>query len=205
MPGRPQQAGIAPRADVLSLKHKVKKMQIPLQITMREMDRSDALEAAINEHAAKLEQFHSRITRCRVTVEQIRKHHQQGRHFAVKIDLRVPGKEIVATRDHDEDVYVALRDAFDSAKRQLEETARELRGDVKVHAPSFTGTVARLLADEGYGFIETSDGRELYFSRENVVHPTFERLEPGTPVQFIEELAAEGPQAKRVSAGRHQA
>jgi len=179
-------------------------MQIPLQITMREMDRSDALDTAIHEHAAKLEQFHSRITRCRVTVEQMRKHHQQGRHFAVKVDLRVPGREIVATRDHDEDVYVALRDAFDSAKRQLEETVRELRGDVKVHAPALHGTIARLLPDEGYGFIETSDGRELYFSRENVVHPPFERLEPGAAVQFIEEMAAEGPQAKRVSVGKHQ-
>jgi len=59
--------------------------------------------------------------------------------------------------------------------------------------------------DEGYGFIETSDGRELYFSRDNVVHPLFEHLEPGTVVQFIEEMAAEGPQAKRVSAGKHQA
>ena len=110
-------------------------MQIPLQITMREMDRSDALETAIHEHVAKLEQFHSRITRCRVTVEQMRKHHQQGRHFAVKIELRVPGREIVATHDHDEDVYVALRDAFDSARRQLEETAREQRGEVKAHEP----------------------------------------------------------------------
>lgn len=180
-------------------------MQIPLQITMRDMDRSDALDTAIREHAAKLEQFHSRITRCRVTVEQMRKHHQQGRHFAVKIDLRLPGKEIVATRDHDEDVYIAVRDAFDSAKRQLEETARELRGDVKTHAPELRGKVARLRLDEGYGFIETGDGRELYFSRDNVVHPSFEQLEPGTVVQFIEELAAEGPQAKRVSAGRHQA
>jgi len=180
-------------------------MQIPLQITMRDMDRSDALDTAIREHAAKLEQFHSRISRCRVTVEQMRKHHQQGRHFAVKIDLRLPGREIVATRDHDEDVYIALRDAFDSARRQLEETARELRGDVKTHAPALQGTVARLRLDEGYGFIETSDGRELYFSRDNVVHPLFEHLEPGTVVQFIEELAADGPQAKRVSAGRHPA
>ncbi len=180
-------------------------MQIPLQITIRDMDRSDALDTAIHEHASKLEQFHSRITRCRVTVEQMRKHHQQGRHFAVKVDLRVPGKEIVATRDHDEDVYVALRDAFDSAKRQLEETARELRGDVKTHVPALHGTIARMRLDEGYGFIETSDGRELYFSRDNVVHPPFEHLELGTVVQFIEELAAEGPQAKRVSAGKHQA
>lgn len=179
-------------------------MQIPLQITMRDMDRSDTLDAAIHEHAAKLEQFHSRITRCRVTVEQLRRHHLQGRHFAVKIDLRVPGREIAATRDHDEDVYVALRDAFDSAKRQLEETARELRGDVKTHATALHGTVARMRLDEGYGFIETGDGRELYFSRDNVVHPPFEHLEPGITVQFIEDLAAEGPQAKRVSAGKHQ-
>jgi ribosomal subunit interface protein len=96
-------------------------MQIPLQITMRDMERSDALDTAIHEHAAKLEQFHSRITRCRVTVEQSSRHHQQGRHFAVKIDLRVPGREIVATRDHDVDVSVALRDAFDAARRQLDE------------------------------------------------------------------------------------
>lgn len=180
-------------------------MQIPLQITMRDMDRSDALDTAIQEHAAKLEQFHSRITRCKVTVEQMHKHHQQGKHFAVKIDLRVPGREIVATHDHDEDVYIAVRDAFDSAKRQLEETARELRGDVKTHVPALRGTITRMRLDEGYGFIETSDGRELYFSRDNVVHPPFEHLEPGTAVQFIEELAAEGPQAKRVSAGKHQA
>ena len=180
-------------------------MQIPLQITMRDMDRSDALDTAIQEHAAKLEQFHSRITRCKVTVEQMHKHHQQGKHFAVKIDLRVPGREIVATRDHDEDVYVAVRDAFDSAKRQLEEAARELRGDVKTHVPALRGRIARMRLDEGFGFIETSDGRELYFSRDNVVHPPFEHLEPGTVVQFIEELAAEGPQAKRVSAGKHQA
>lgn len=98
-------------------------MQIPLQVTMRGMERSDALDAAIHGHGAKLEQFHSRITRCRVTVEQVHRHHQQGRHFSVKIDLRVPGREIVATHDHDEDVFVALRDAFDSARRQLEEWA----------------------------------------------------------------------------------
>ncbi len=177
-------------------------MQLPLQITMREMDRSEALEAAIEEHAAKLEQFHPRITRCRVTVEQLGRHQQQGRQFSVKVDVRVPGKEIVATRDHHEDVYVALRDAFDAARRQLEEVAREVRGDVKTHPPTLRGRVARLLLDEGYGFIETDDGRELYFSRENVVAPPFEHLEAGMDVSFIEEPAAEGLQAKRVSASK---
>lgn len=180
-------------------------MQIPIQITFRDIPRSDELEAHIRQKAEKLEEFHSRIISCRVMVEEQHKHHHQGRQFRVRIDLRVPGKEIVANRDHHEDVYVALRDAFDAVKRQLEEVAREMRGDVKAHVVSQHGKVARLLTDEGYGFIETADGRELYFSRENVVHPTFDQLTPGSEVQFIEEMAAEGPQAKRISVGKHHA
>jgi cold shock CspA family protein len=121
----------------------------------------------------------------------------------VSIDLRVPGKEIVANRDHHEDVYVALRDAFDAAKRQLEETVRLQRGEVKVHEAVQHGEVVRMLREEGHGFIRTADGRELYFSRENVVHPAFDELESGVLVQFIEEMGAEGLQAKRVSVGKH--
>ncbi|MGA8054493.1 MAG: HPF/RaiA family ribosome-associated protein [Burkholderiales bacterium] len=178
-------------------------MQVPMQITIRGMPHSDALDARIREKVAKLEEFHPRITSCRVTVEELRKHHREGKHFRVSVDIRLPGKEIVANREHDEDVYVALRDAFDHAVRQLEDAARELRGDVKTHAVPQHGTIARLFADEGYGFIETPDGRELYFSRENVLHPAFEQLTSGTEVQFLEELAAEGPQAKRISVGKH--
>ena len=177
-----------------------------LQITIRDVPRSEALEAHIREKAAKLEEFHPRIVSCRVTVEELRKHHHQGRHFRVRIDVRVPGhQELVANRDHDEDVYVALRDAFDNVARQLEEVVREQRGDVKVHQVPQHGRVTRLFTDQGYGFIETGDGRELYFNRDNVAHPGFDELVAGTEVQFIEELAAEGRQAKRVSAGKHHA
>jgi ribosomal subunit interface protein len=178
-------------------------MQVPIQITFRDIARSDALESHIREKAEKLGEFHPRIVSCRVTVEEQRKHHHQGRHFSVRLDVRVPGKEIVANRDHHEDVYVALRDAFDAAKRQLEDAVREMRGDVKAHAVAQHGKIARLVADEGYGFIETADGTQLYFSRENVVQPAFEKLTPGTEVQFIAEMAAEGPQAKRISVGKH--
>jgi ribosomal subunit interface protein len=178
-------------------------MQTPLQITVHNLARSDALEAHIREKAGKLEEFHPQITSCRVTVEDLGKHHHQGRQFRVRIDVRVPGREVVANRDHHEDVYVALRDAFDSVKRQLEETVRVRRGDVKAHETPQHGQVARLFPDEGHGFIRTADGRELYFSRENVVHPGFDSLAAGTPVQFLEELGAEGPQAKRVSVGKH--
>jgi ribosomal subunit interface protein len=178
-------------------------MQVPLQITMHGMERSEALDADIRERVAKLEQFHPRMMSCRVLVEETRKHHQQGRQFTIRVDARVPGKEVVVTRDHHEDIYVALRDAFDSVKRQLEEVVREKRGDVKVHDVPQHGEVLRMVRDEGFGFIGTADGRELYFSRENVVHPGFDALEAGVAVQFIEEMAAEGPQAKRVSAGKH--
>jgi ribosomal subunit interface protein len=179
-------------------------LQVPLQITIRDVPRSEALEAHIREKAAKLEEFHPRIVSCRVTVEELRKHHHQGRHFRVRIDVRVPGhQELVANRDHDEDVYVALRDAFDNVARQLEEVVREQR------ATKVTGPAARQghapVHHQGYGFIETGDGRELYFNRDNVAHPGFDELVAGTEVQFIEELAAEGRQAKRVSAGKHYA
>jgi ribosomal subunit interface protein len=99
-------------------------MQNPLQITIRGMAHSDALELRIREKAAKLDEFHPRITSCRVTVEEAQKHQQQGREFQVAIDVRVPGKEIVVNRAHAEDAYVALRDAFDAAKRQIDELPR---------------------------------------------------------------------------------
>lgn len=178
-------------------------MQVPLQIAMHGVRHSEALEAAIRERVAKLEQFHPHIISCRVTVEESSRHQRQGRQFTLRLDVHVPRKEIVVTRDHHEDAYVALREAFDAARRRLEDAIRETRGDVKRHPVPQHGRVARVFADEGYGFIETADGRESYFSRVNVVHPDFDRLAPGTPVQFIEAMGDEGPQAKRVSVGKH--
>lgn len=101
-------------------------MKTPLQITFRDMPPSDALEAHIREKAQKLEQVFSDIISCRVVVEQTAKHQQQGKPFNIHIDLGVPGKEIVVDRQENEDAYVALRDAFDAAKRQLEDYARQL-------------------------------------------------------------------------------
>jgi ribosomal subunit interface protein len=87
----------------------------------------------VREKAAKLEQFHPRIMSCRVVIEQPAQHQRQGKEFVVRVDLKVPGGEVAVSRDHHEDVYVALRDAFDAARRKLEDFAREQRGDVKHH------------------------------------------------------------------------
>lgn len=108
-------------------------MQTPLQLTIRDVEHSAALETHIRDKVAKLEEFFKHITSCRVVVEVPHKHHQQGKQFNVRIDIGVPGSEIVVNRDHAEDVYVALRDAFDAAKRRLEDYARKMRGDIKTH------------------------------------------------------------------------
>lgn len=110
-------------------------MQIPLQITIRGIEHSEALEAHIRGKADKLEEFFDHITSCRVVVEVPHKHHHQGRQFNVRLDIGMPGSEIAVNRDHAEDVYVALRDSFDAAKRKIEDYARKIRGDVKTHQP----------------------------------------------------------------------
>ncbi len=114
-------------------------MQIPLQITIRDVEHSEALEAHIRDKVNKLEEFFENIMSCRVVVEMPHKHHHQGKQFNVRIDISVPGSEIVVNHDNHEDVYVALRDAFDAAKRRLEDYARKIRGNVKVHAPKRPG------------------------------------------------------------------
>lgn len=108
-------------------------MQIPLQITVRDIEHSEALETRIRAKVDKLEEFSKHITSCRVVVEAPHKHHHQGKHYSVRFDIGVPGSEIVVNREHHEDVYVALRDAFNAAKRQIEDYARKIRGDVKTH------------------------------------------------------------------------
>jgi ribosomal subunit interface protein len=112
-------------------------MQIPLQITIRGIEHSDALETHIRNKADKLDEFFDHIMSCRVVVEVPHKHHHQGKQFNVRLDIGVPGSEIAVNRDHAEDVYVALRDAFDAAKRQLEDYVRKMRGDVKTHQPKW--------------------------------------------------------------------
>ncbi len=114
-------------------------MEIPLEVNFRNMDPSPAVEARIREKAAKLERFHDRIIGCTVVVEAPHRHHHKGKLYSVHIDISVPGKDVVVDRakpsDHaHEDVYVAIRDAFNAATRRLEDQARKMRGSVKAHA-----------------------------------------------------------------------
>jgi len=178
-------------------------MQLPLQISLHGIEHSDALYNAIRDKAEKLDEFYDKIMGCRAVVGMIQRHQHQGKLFNIRLDITVPGGEVVVNRDKAEDVYVAIRDAFDHAKRRLEDYARRQRGDTKTHEMELHGRVARLFAEQDYGFIEAADGKELYFHRYNVVHPDFDQLKVGDEVMFLEESAAEGLQANRVSVGKH--
>jgi ribosomal subunit interface protein len=109
-------------------------MDIPLQVSLHGIAHSDELQNAIRERAKKLERYYDRIVSCRVVLESTGLHQRKGKQYTVRIDLKVPGGELAVTHPHDEDLQVALRDAFDAARRRLEDYARTQRGDVKRHA-----------------------------------------------------------------------
>ena len=180
-------------------------MQVPLQITFRHMDTSPALEARIRQRVEELEQYHDRITACHVTVEAQNNRHQQGNLFQARIDLVLPGREIAIGHERGfnhahEDAHVAVRDAFDALRRQLQDHVKSARGKVKLHTLPDHGRVARLFPDRDGGFIVTASGDEVYFHRNSVVDGSYDALEVGEEVRFVarEGESAEGPQASTV-------
>jgi cold shock CspA family protein len=130
--------------------------------------------------------------------------HQQGELFDVRIHIVMPSHEdVVVDRnppaDHaHEDPYVAIRDAFNAARRRLQDHERRAAGQVKSKEPTPHGWIDRISREDGFGFIRTSDGRELYFHRNALLHGDFDRVEPGAGVSFTEEEGEKGPQASTV-------
>lgn len=114
-------------------------MKLELQVALRDIPASEAVQTDIRKHVDKLELICDQIISCRVTVEAPARHKHQGRLYSAHVDVKVPGDEIASTRHHeDEDVYVAIRDAFDAVKRRLEDFVRRQRGQTKPHAGAAT-------------------------------------------------------------------
>lgn len=176
---------------------------LTVQLTVRDIPFSPALESHVHKRAEKLNRFFDRINSCRIVIDVPQKHKHHGKLFNVRIDLTVPGKEFVVTRKQDEDVYIAIRDAFNAIERQLEEHARKRHGRVKAHEDVMHGYVTRLISGQDYGFIEGVDGNEYYFSITNVHYPNFNQLCVGDAVEYIPQSVSDGWQAHHVIRERH--
>jgi cold shock CspA family protein len=189
------------------------------------MQPREALEEAIRERTAWLETFHPDIVGCRVLIETPHRHREHGQHVRLRIELSLPGEDVVVSHEptlhgtlkdvegeahhKDDDVgavskyaEVAVREAFDAARRRLQDVARRQRGDVKTHQAPGHGRVVSLAED--HGFIEVPDGRQVYFHRASVLEEGRARLTVGSEVAFVEEEGDEGPQASTVRVlGKH--
>jgi ribosomal subunit interface protein len=179
-------------------------MQLPLQITFHGINHSNPIEEYVRARAEKLETFDGRITGCRVAIELPHRHSQHGEHFRVRVDITRPGTEVVSERvpDQDrayEDVYAAIDAAFDDAGRRLKDFVQRQRGQIREHERARHGVVAKLFPDEGYGFLHTAEGDELYFHRHAVLDGAFERMKVGSRVRFVEDESAPGPHASTVA------
>ncbi len=196
-------------------------MILPVQVTFRNMPHSEEIEEMIQAEAAHLEQYYGGIIGCRVMVEVPHRHHLKGAHYHIRIDLTVPGDEIVIKREprlyalqqdtamegnhkstevetERKHLEVAIREAFDTARRKLEDYARLQRGDVKTHVGNPTGIVTQVFPEEGYGYIETPDGIEIYFHKNSVLNNDFKHVRVGSLVSYAEEQGIKGPQASTV-------
>jgi cold shock CspA family protein len=184
-------------------------MNTPLQVSFHNLPHSHTVELAASEAVERLESLTDRIVGCSVIIDQPHRHHRQGNNLQVKIDLKVPGSELVVKREpagnlESIDLVALVHDAFEDLQRQLEEFLNRRRRFIKTHESPPHARVAKVFPEAGYGFLETLDGRELFFHRNSVLNEGFKRLNVGAEVTFVEELGDKGPQASTVKlVGRH--
>ena len=196
-------------------------MKLPMTVVFRGMDRNEWIEAEIRQRAAKLETYCRDIGSCHVVVEVPHRHHQEGNRFSVHIDLTVPDHEIAVTRgstlhavakDLDEEEWIkqldvegmrkdlglVIKEAFDVARRQIQDQTRRHRLDVKRHEEAPHGRVRQWSAVDQFGTIEAADGHEVYFHQNSVLGGGLKRMKVGAEVVFAEEAVEKGPQASTV-------
>jgi len=185
-------------------------MQTPVEIEFQGMEAKPQIEAALAKHVADLEQRFGRVTACRVVLKAPGAHHRTGGLYEVNIRLALPdGREVNVDRtaqadERHSDLEFAINDAFNRARRQLQDRVRELQGKIKHHERPPIGTVVQLDPLGEFGLLESSDGQEIYFHRNSVLDGDYARLAVGSRVTYAEEMGEKGPQASTVKLmGKH--
>lgn len=195
-------------------------VSFPMQIAYRNVEVSPAVDAWIRSQTEKLGTFHERIIRCRVAVELAHQHLRHGNRYQVRVLLSVPGGQLTAQslstpidpekfleageklKKHEigvpqRELRRSVAEALRSAGRRLQDHARRRRREVKRHYTPLA-RVADIFPSRGFGFLETEDGRRVYFHRNSVLSDAFDRLRRGMMVTFSEEQGEHGPQASTV-------
>jgi ribosome-associated translation inhibitor RaiA/cold shock CspA family protein len=175
-------------------------MQIPLEITYLDVEKTDALETLIREKVAKLEQVCNYMNSCRVGIEKTHDRPKSGSPYRVRIDITVPpSHEIAAVKNPGEGnqydpLEAVIRSAFDAARRQLVKLTEKQRDEVKSHPEQELGAiVTKLFPEQEYGFIRAVDSdEEIYFHRNSVINNDFDRIEVGTGVRYVAQQDEQG-------------
>ena len=185
-------------------------MQTPFEIDFQGVAGTPSVEDSIARHVAEHEQRYARATACRVVVKGPSGHHHTGGLYEVHVRLALPdGREVNVERtppadERYADLTFAIDNAFKRARRQLQDRVRRLQGQVKGHESQPIGAVVRIDPSGEFGFLESADGREIYFHRNSVLDNAFSLLVSGSRVTFAEEMGEKGPQASTVKLlGKH--
>jgi cold shock CspA family protein/ribosome-associated translation inhibitor RaiA len=177
-------------------------MQVPLEISIRDIEDRSWIENDVREQAHRLERFSDAIISCRVEVAQDNKQPRSGSPYRVRLEVSVPHKKhLIVKREHSQEgvgLKTMIHDAFHAMERQVKEAAQRRRYDVKNHDEEPRAFIVRLFPEQDYGFIKSPEGEEFYFHRHAVLHDDYDRLEVGTEVRFVREMGEMGPQASSV-------
>ena len=181
-------------------------MQIPPEITYRNLEKTAKIDSLIQEKIAKLEQFCDYMNSCRVVIEKAHDHPSSGSPYKVSIDITIPhGRELAVNHNPDKGkqyppLEAVIRDAFEAARRQLISITTEQKGERKIHPEQQVGAViTKLFKEQDYGFIKAVDtGKEIYFHRNSIANREFDQLTVGNGVRYTETMGEMGPQASTV-------
>ena len=182
-------------------------MDIPLELSFHNMSPSDGLKAAVEREVSRLDQVFNHIIGCRVVIEMPHKRHRVGNNIPdVHVVLRVPGREIVVTRELGHagakksavNAYAVLKDAFQAVQQRLKDYRRQMQGEIKPKDAPLFGHVVELMAERQYGFIAANDGSQIYFHGNSVAGDGFADLKIGDTVEYAPVLGDKGYAAARV-------
>jgi len=180
-------------------------MQIPLEISFRDVPKTEAIENLIRDKVKKLEKICDHITGCRVAVERPHNYVKTGSQFRIRLNITVPpGHEVVISKepgnnDMNDSLTTVIRNAFSAARKQLQKLTAIQRRETKTHPEQeVRAIISKIYPEEGYGFLRTINGREIYFHKNSLLNEEFDNLKEGRGVRFFEEDGEKGPQASTV-------